>query len=296
MHIYKNSKGDILPSVTEIIQRTRLREDVESMEKAIENKKKRNNMTDSDWEEYMKKAQDRGTSTHLYFEEYLPLVEKGNKEILVNGGCSKETFMSIKECRDSHHSHPEYGKYCESITKFIYELNQKTRNWKVLSSEMEVINETMGYGGRTDLLIEIEGESTLIDLKTNGGYWDYREQAQVYKWQEFVKGFRASMVEYDSSTYWDWVDKKLKDKFIQLALYIEAINDMRKTGSSNLDEIQKASILVAFPGTYQYIKMPTEAWHGCFTEALARVDLFMLNQLDSWRERAVDFMKSEIGI
>lgn len=288
MHIYKNSKGNWLPSVTEIIQKTRPVEQIVKLEKAIENKKIREGKSDADWEAHMKNAQDRGTKTHLYMETYLPLIEAGNKEILERGGCSEPTFKKIFECRQKAEADYESGDYCNSISKYLYELNRKTRKWKLLTTEAEVINEEYQYGGRTDSLINLDGKNLLLDLKTNGGYWNSYQQRQIYKWQEWSKSFNGIFIETDHTSHWDMVDDKLKDKFIQLALYIMAMRDMKSRGCFKW-EIEDAAILVAFPNEYQYIEMKHEVWAGCFAEAEERAVRYRKNHLDEWEQRAKQF-------
>lgn len=295
MHIYKNSNGDWLPSVTEIIQKTRPAKSIEKLELAIENKKLREGMSEGDWEEHMKKAQDRGTQTHLYMETYLPLVERGNKEIINNGKCSRKTYDEIKNCQKHFESKELSGEYCKAITSFVYDLNRKTRNWNVLTTEAEVINEKHQYGGRTDSLICLEGENLLLDLKTNGGYWSNWQQRQIYKWAEWIKSFDGTIIETTTASYWDFVDEKLKDKFVQLALYIMAMRDMMQRKQFKW-EISKAAILVAFPGQYQYIKMEHRVWAGCFEESERRVVDYMSNHLENWKIQSKKFVSANPDI
>lgn len=294
MHIYKNSKGTWLPSVTEIIQKTRPLKKVEQLETAIAKKKIREGKTDADWEAHMKYTQDRGTATHTYMETYVPLVEIGNKHVIKNGICPNEPLQAILNCRKEFESHHLAGEHCKAITKFIYDLNQKTREWELLTAEAELINEEYQYGGRTDSLMRIKGKNVLVDLKTNDGYWNSWKQIQVCHWQEWAKAFNGTYIPPDMSP-WDMVDDKLKDKFIQLALYIMSSKDMFARGQFEW-EIEDAGILVAFPNKYQYIPMDESVWEGCFTEAKERIVDYMTNHLEDWRTRAKQFVSENPDI
>jgi hypothetical protein len=81
------------------------------------------------------------------------------------------------------------------------------------------------------------------------------------------------------------VDNKIKDKFVQLCLYILAARDMHSRGLFE-HPMETAAILVAFPTTYQFIKLPTSVWQGCQDEAKARVEQYMDEYLPKWKLEA----------
>jgi hypothetical protein len=294
MHIYKNKNNEWIVSVTEIIQKTRKPEDIQKLENSIEKKKIREGKSDADWDAHMNYAQERGNITHAYMETYVPLVEIGNQYVLETGTCPESPLKNIIDCRKEFESNPLAGEHCKAISKFIYDLNKKTREWKLLTAEAVLINEEYQYGGRIDSLMKIKGKNVLVDLKTNDGYWSNWEQRQVCHWETWAKAFNGSYIPPDLSP-WEMVDSKLKDKFIQLALYTMSSRDMLARGAFNW-EIEDAGILVAFPNKYQYIPMEKKVWDGCFEEAEQRIAQYMKNHLEDWKIRAKRFVSENPDI
>ena len=59
------------------------------------------------------------------------------------------------------------------------------KNPKVLSTEITVFNDSEGYAGTVDCLMEIDGEVWLIDFKTSQQVWpEYELQVSAYKHAE----------------------------------------------------------------------------------------------------------------
>lgn len=311
MHIYRNQQGVALPSVTEIVGKTRPLSEVIKMNKSIEKKKQRLGMTNKDWDTYMVAAQQRGTDTHTYLEAYTPLVEEANQYVIRGEKVPDNLYAKIVHVREYWESKEVMGDYAKQLTNFIRELNKKTRNWSIIMAEQSLINESLGYGGRCDTLLRINDTYILLDLKTNGGYWSEWKKQQVYEWNLWRKPSKVDVLEMkvyaNGSTRqvkkrdsegkvvrrsedmppvdergWEWIDNKVKDKFVQLALYILAAQDMKNRGQFP-HLINSAAIVVAFPTQYQFIKLPHAAWDGCKQESIARVKQYMEQHLDKWR-------------
>lgn len=311
MHIYRNQRGEALPSVTEIIGKTRPLSEVIKLNKSIEAKKKRLGMTDKDWAIYMMKAQERGTNTHTFMETYTPLVEEANNYLNQGQKVNPELLSKIKNCQDFWRADSLIGEYVNSLIYFFRDLNKQTRNWRVVSSEQTLVNEALGYGGRGDLLLQIGENYMMLDLKTNGGYYSKWKQKQIYQWNLWRKPAKVDVmttkvyangntkqikkrdadgkIVKHSETIppveerdWDWVDNKIKDKFVQLCLYSLAMDDMKRKGKIDFVP-ETAAILVAFPTTYQLIKLPHSVWSGCKAEAIQRVKEYKEKYLTQWR-------------
>lgn len=311
MHIYRGKDGRPLPSVTEIINKTRPLSEVIKLNKSIEAKKKRLGMTDKDWAEYMHNAQQRGTNTHTFMETYTPLVEEANGYINDGLRVDSDLLQKIKSCQDFWRADPLIGEYVNSLIYFFRDLNKQTRDWRVVSSEQTLVNEALGYGGRGDLLLQIGENYMMLDLKSNGGYWSSWKQQQVYHWnlwrkpikedvmttKVYANGNTRQVKKKDANGKaikrseemppveerdWTWVDAKIKDKFVQLCLYSMAMADMKRKGKIDFVP-ETAAILVAFPTCYQLIKMPYSVWSGCKEESIQRVEQYKKDHLPKWK-------------
>jgi hypothetical protein len=319
MHIYTSSHGAALPSVTEIIGKTTPLAETIKMNAAIEKKKEREGLSNKDWELYMKAAQDRGTNCHHFMEVYFPIVEEANSYVLDGREVPESLLKKMKALREFWEADAKIGDYVKQLTKFSRDLNRQTRDWSIISSEEVLVNEELGYGGRSDALFRIGDNHILIDLKTNAGYWSSWKQCQCYGWNEWRKpkkepvmyvkqyanGKSKELKKKDATGRvvtkeeeippvaergWDWVDSKIKSKFLQLCMYIMAARDMKSSGKLDYD-IHNAAILVAFPQSYQFIKLPTSVWAGCKEEAISRIEEYRERHLDKWKLE-VSLMKS----
>lgn len=315
MHIYRSAKGHSLPSVTEIIGKTRPLSETIKMNASIKNKMEREGMSQADWNVYMKKAQQRGTKTHEYMELYLPVVEEANSYVLDGKAVPDSLLEKIRSTQEYWESVDEIGCYVKSLNNFVRDLNRRTRDWSVVSAEENLVNEEYGYGGKSDALFRIGDNKMLIDYKTNGGYWSSWQNKQVYDWnvwrkpkkvdctvvKQLANGGSRTVKKRDAAGKivrqaeemppieergWEWVDTKMRDKFVQLALYILASHDMKKRGQFEHD-IYGGAIVVAFPGSYQFLEMPRSVWEGCREEAIARVKRYMSEHLEKWKLEAL---------
>lgn len=320
MHIYTSTQGHHLPSVTEIISKTTPLHETIKLNAAIKKKMEREGMSSKDWDAYMVKAQERGTNVHHYMEVYFPLVEEANGYVLREEDVPDVLLSKMKSLREFWEQDETIGQYVKAINQFSRELNKQTRDWQILSSEEVLVNEALNYGGRCDALFRIGDNHILIDLKTNGGYWSSWKQCQVYGWKEWRKPRKEAVMvtkQYANGNSrevkkkdangkvikkeeamppitergWDWVDEKIKSKFLQLCMYIMASRDMKSRGLIEHD-IHNAAILVAFAnGTYQYIKLPVSVWDGCKEEAIRRINEYQNKHLNAWKLE-VALMKS----
>jgi hypothetical protein len=211
-----------------------------------------------------------------------------------------DLYAKIKSTQAYWSGNEVIGEYVGSLIQFFKELNKQTRQWSVVSSEQTLVNETLGYGGRGDLLLKVGENYMMLDLKTNSGYFNQYTQTQVCHWNLWRKPVKIDVMvtkEYANGNTrqikkkgvdgkaikqleklppveergWEYVDSKIKDKFVQLCLYSLAMDDMKKKG--RIDFVpETAAILVAFPRSYQLIKMPYSIWAGAKEESIRRVE------------------------
>lgn len=76
---------------------------------------------------------------------------------------------------------PEERPYLEAYLKFL-----RDRQPRIIVSELMVANLTLGYGGTLDLGVELDGLTTMLDIKTGGSIYDEVElQLSGYGQSEF---------------------------------------------------------------------------------------------------------------
>jgi len=313
LHVYTNSAGKQLPSVTHIIDVTRPMSERIKMGKAMEKKREKLGLDKEGWEQYRDDAANRGTMCHNFLEKSLKTLESirglGDKEKV------KEAMKRVELSSAFWEGHAVVGDYIKQINCFIKELQTEYKDWSVISAENVVINEELGYGGRADLFLRVEDSNILLDLKTNGGYYSEWKQCHVYHWNEWrkpksepvmvekiYKNGSVRMVQKRDSEGklmkikeelpkveergWDWVNPMLKDKYLQLALYILGVRDMELRNEWE-HKVNAAALLVVFPGNFQLIRLPASAWAECKAEAVRRVELFYKEHYEKWALEAL---------
>lgn len=111
-------------------------------------------------------AGNKGSKVHQAIGMYLTGSEiKMNDSFVNDAGNPEELTVEEYDC-------------IVSFTEWYKTLN----NPKMLASEITVFNDIEGYAGTVDLLIEIDGETWLIDFKTSQQVWpEYELQVSAYK-------------------------------------------------------------------------------------------------------------------
>jgi hypothetical protein len=99
------------------------------------------------WREVRDEAGDIGTQVHDALEAYLQAYSAGEDYRL-------ETTMAV-------------GQLFDSAVSKLMELGKFT----VLATEQKVVNEDEWYAGRFDALLDVDGETWLIDFKTGGAFY-----------------------------------------------------------------------------------------------------------------------------
>jgi CRISPR/Cas system-associated exonuclease Cas4 (RecB family) len=109
-------------------------------------------------QEYMKERGEIGTKVHDLCEKI------ANREVSLVG--------MEKELED------EIYKKAKGFQNFLGD-----KNIKVIDTEFVVFCKEFNYAGRCDLLVDIDGERVLIDLKTSKGVYDkHRLQLMLYRY------------------------------------------------------------------------------------------------------------------
>lgn len=176
---YQNKNGDIVPSVTTILQILGLNKQI--LIRWAVNQVKQGN----DPFKVVEKAADVGTVTHYLIECYL----KGEKPDLKDFAQS-----DINRAKNAFNEFLEWAKY---------------RKIKLIGSELVVISEKFQYGGTLDFVVEVESNIELIDFKTsNGVYPDHKIQIIAYgvAWNENnpdrrIKNYHLLQLEKDNANF-----------------------------------------------------------------------------------------------
>lgn len=117
-------------------------------------------------QELLREAGDRGYLVHSLITKIL-----GGGEISIDEQVINQN-SGILEPIDLH--------VYESVMSFVSWFSEVKP--KVLGNEVVVFNDTYGYAGTADLICEIDGKRTLIDLKTSQNVWlSHKLQLSAYK-------------------------------------------------------------------------------------------------------------------
>jgi hypothetical protein len=121
-----------------------------------------------------------------------------------------------------------------------YEKWQREMSPTILVNEAQVFNLTLGYAGSLDLIAEVAGRVTLIDLKTGKGvYTDHALQLMLYHGAEFIGG-------YDPVTDTDMpypVETRILDSVTDIAiLHLLPTGDYEWVPILSSDELAAAAV------------------------------------------------------
>ena len=84
-----------------------------------------------------------------------------------------------------------------------------TKGWEIVETEKELLNKEYMYGGTCDLLVKIDGELTLVDIKT-GGLYDNKELAQLAGYDMCLKVEKHGILQLDKdTTLWEFLPRRL---------------------------------------------------------------------------------------
>lgn len=290
MHIYKSVSGEPLPSVTHIIEKTKPLSEVIRMNKAIEAKREREGKSKEDAKDSRQIAADRGTIIHGYHEHFW-------KTGGLNGGdLQTEKWNEGIDCNiNPYTSHPyTAGDFLMGFNDYLKDLRVTAEKVELVASEIPVVSEKYQYGGRLDLLLNIDGKNHLFDLKTSNGYFHQYQQRMIYlleKWRkpksvdvkvtnELGKKVKErSKEEFPEENQRDWshVSHWVKDKYLQLAMY-------RIATMESGYKVDRVNLLILFPNhRYQLITVPNRVYVGCHKEAVDRIQQFWQTEGDRWR-------------
>lgn len=314
MHVYKSSIDNRpLPSVTYIIDKTKPLAEVIKFAKIKAKKIQDEGETEEGWAKRCSDGRNRGTLVHAYAESYLPHLHQ--KALEVKDGCPIEDYKDsqMDSIRAYWESRTELGvgDYVKQFNAFFDALTIQTKgDWEVLGLEETILNETLGYGGRSDLRLRIGNNYSLIDFKTTKPYinWDGTEIHQWSDWALWRKakqlpvytekvmtngdikqvrkrnengGYAFEKEVRPSNPDWSWVGSYPYNYYLQQCLYILGYRDMKEHQLTDAT-VQTSNLLVLFPKGYQLVSLPASVWQGCKLEATERVKLFYKEHYQKW--------------
>lgn len=197
------------------------------------------------WEKMCNKARDRGTALHAMALE----------TCIFNGVDPRDVYCS-EELKPYWEGNANNGlKY--------WVLNLMKQDYEVVACEQPFVHKELYYGGTPDLVIKINGQTWVWDLKTYKGYTSYYavpkyklekiqdkygikelDKSQTYQWYNskvFWSEERQAWIDpYECNQYkmyrrakrnekkprfkgWDWYSDKLNRAFKQCILYRELL-------------------------------------------------------------------------
>lgn len=291
LHIYKNRKGEIIPSVTEIIYSTRPQSETIKWAKINEKKRKETEARGEVWIDSKKEeARDRGTRVHGLVEEALIDIWEG-KEIEVKPEDVAE--FDIKS-------------YYQSFLLYLEKLGKEGEGegWEILKLESSVVSEHYQYGGKLDMLLRIGDKNRLIDIKTFGGYYHQGRQQECHLWNFWrspktytrtvtnalgKKEKRQEKEMMPEQPGWGWVNDSFgcKNAVRQLMMYYLAATEM----GIHIDQLQ---VLVLSQQGYQEIRLPMSwFWSDVVADIEGRIKLFYETKYNEWKEKALKQIQEE---
>ena len=139
---YKNSKGQVIPGVTTVLKQ------LGWSTRALIAWARREALAGNDPDKIRDKAADIGTLCHYMIECHCKGVEPDLTEYSpANIAQAENGFLAFLDW--------------EKINKPTY-----------LENEIQVISEEYQYGGTIDIIADLHGKKTLLDLKTSNGIYD----------------------------------------------------------------------------------------------------------------------------
>jgi hypothetical protein len=263
------------------------------MNKRFEAKKKREGLSDKEFNAHCENGRNRGTLIHAVTQSYWEtgVLDRSNWNEVIDPKINVITGKPFT-----------YGDYLTGFDSFVSDLKKEGRKVELVLAERAVVSDVHRFGGRFDLILDIDDRNHLFDLKTFGGYrHQYLSEKRghdvmIYLWEKWRKPSRIGIKKrnpetgrmktfyepevfpVESERDWSHVSHWVRDKFIQLALYRTAIfEDLRIP-------IHRCNILVLTPnGRYQLIPVPARVWAGCQMEAYDRVAQFWRTEGDRWK-------------
>jgi hypothetical protein len=198
----------------------------------------------TEWRTVRDEAGDIGTQVHDALEDYL----KG------------ETSFDLE------------GQAFDLLTAAIGQLEQ-LGPYTVLATEQKVINKDEWYAGRFDALLEVDGETWLIDFKTGGAFypeWGMQLAAYAEAWNLQVCHYECpdplGVVELECNDCAQ--DKKRIDRIKVLRLDKKTLKAHWKEYGGEKDTLTRDNYLTAFYGlrdafyTLKAKKAVKQAWLG----------------------------------
>lgn len=150
--VYKNNLGEVIPSVTTILKRAYpLGDYITEWANSL-------GFQRINYKKFMTNIVEVGTAVHLLIET----VTRDKIDFVTN-----ELLMSL--FKDNVYFLQNEDTIFRCFCQFLVWYNHSIKNadFKLLANELELVSETHNYGGTIDMVCELNGELTIIDLKTS---------------------------------------------------------------------------------------------------------------------------------
>lgn len=300
---YVDSKGRRLPRVSTILRETQPLSERIRWAKIKEKKIKKEGWTEEEWELNSERGRTRGTMTHSYGEIILKRLQQDGlsvEEALsyledVSKGLDKGTRIWLEN--------ETIGSYAKAFNQFMLDLyrdaNRNEVEIVVEGIEDVMINETLGYGGRSDFRLKVGENHLLWDIKTAKS-WTRWDGIEMSEWDLWKKPTYRTDKKTGKRVYQELPDERDRDAtylssqthsyFLQLTFYKLASMDMNKRWADIGQKKERVSresesfffsytpihingmnLLALFPNKYQVLRLPASCYPSLVEEAVARV-------------------------
>ena len=260
MHIYSKKGGKKYHSVSLILEKTKPISEIIKFKK-IQEKYIKENGPDS-WDNNRDESRARGSAIHA-MAEYLAVN---------NPHCDSSVYKAAYDNLPKEYS--EYGK------ELILHHRANFPYREVIEVEAAFIHEELEYGGRSDLLYLNKKENSLdlSDYKSYKGYIDSYRNKTCWQWslmdKKRLKALSKRKTPDKNYSDWKYVGAKVKQPFLQLAMYKEGLEASGRLYKGNPLKIDRLVICVVTPYGVQEIPMPTSMMVDCHAEMLERIKKF----------------------
>lgn len=238
--VYTNSQGEVVSSVTTILKRAYpLGDYITEWANALGFQK-------INYKKFMTNIVEVGTAVHLLIET----VTRDNIDMVTN-----ELLMSLFKDNPYflQNENTIFKCFCQFLIWYNYSI--KNCNFKLIANELELVSNQYGYGGTIDMICELNGETTIIDLKTSSALdtkmlLQLSAYAMMYEENTGVKVKNVGIVRMDKNDencfeYFFIPVEELdifKETFLEMVQYIKKLESIEEKFYELLDNNVKYKI------------------------------------------------------
>lgn len=231
--VYKNSNGEVIPSVTTILKKAYpLGDYITEWANSL-------GFQRINYKKFMTNIVEVGTAVHLLIET----VTKNNIDIVTN-----ELLMSLFKNNPYFLQNEDtiFRCFCQFLIWYNYSI--KNANFELIANELELTSQKYNYGGTIDMICKLNGETTIIDLKTSSALdakmlLQLSAYAMMYEENTGEKVHNVGIVRMDKNDescfefFFISVDELsiFKETFLEMIQYIKKLENIEEKFYELLD-------------------------------------------------------------